>query len=1380
MKHLLPKLKNLGALPALITLLLLPGLGWGLTAGDIAIIAVNSDDPDAITFVALEDITAGTVITFTDNAWTTANGPFTANEGYVEWTCPAGGISKGTVTNMTSVGTMAIAAAGDQVIAFTGTWANRPISPSDTKFLYAFSLENFITTGTTTSNTSYLPSALLGASVAMTTSATETDNAYFANGSTTQTAVSVSGTKAELLALFNDASKYYKNDTGPLTLPTYTITVNSGSTPTVATPNPTSLSGFSTVTGTASTAQTFTISGTNLTADLVVTAPTDYEVRENETGSYGSSVSFTPSLGTVSEKTIQVRVAASAGVGTPSGNVVCSSEGATSQNVSVSGTVSAPPTPTITVDPSTLLGFTYAVGSGPSAEKSFTVSGISLTADLIVTPPADYEISTGTGGSFTATNPIGLTPSSGTVAATTIYVRLKSGLSTGSYNAQNISAASTGATTQNVVCSGTVTPALWMHMLTTGAPAATRMLGDKLNAGGDWYINFEIGQSSWYQSDAGIGQSNTDPSAWTWETANFYEDGSGSNKRVRTNFGEFQFTATGNWYFNGRAKSAEGDPFNYANSDQWQNATSFSPVYYFTVNALSDPSDQDATAASSSQIDLSWAADASAHQVMIVRKLSSASWTEPTQGTSYSVDDVIGSGTVVYKGFGTSFGNTGLSANTTYDYKFYSENYNYYSAGVTAQATTLLPDIIINEVDADTPGTDVAEFIELYDGGIGNSSLNGFVVVLFNGSTDVSYAAYDLDGYSTNASGYFLLGNEGVTGVSITFANNFLQNGQDAVALYYSDASAFPNGTAVTTSNLIDAFVYDTDDADDPGLLSLLNAGQPQVNENGRGSMASHSSQRLPNGSGGARNTSTYDQTLPTPGAANTYADISWTGTTDTDWAVATNWNPNYIPDIVSNAIIPDVTNDPVISGTAVCKDLTIAASAIVEIAATGSLTVDGTLSNSGSLNIKSTATNTGSLIHSTSGVPATVERFITAATWETAGSGWHLLSSPVAAQSISGDWTPTGAGNDYDFYAFDETATTEYWLNQKVGANNITAFIPGKGYLVAYQQTDTKTFSGNLNVADVTLSGLTNTGTSAYPGWHLAGNPFASAINWGSGTWTKTNINAVAQVWSSADGSYKTTTEQSDIIPAMNGFMVYTTGSGELTIPADAREHNAANWYKSDEEFILLKANDLEGLTSQSSIVRFNPSATEAYDADFDAYFLAGFAPMFYSVSGSSLYALNTLPAVSNELAIPFGFVKNTATNYNIELAKNIPATIVYLTDIKTGTVTNLTDEGAYHFTAAEGDDANRFTLHFGTLGMDDPSTTAPVNIYAYGGVVYLNGPDAKASVTITDLTGRVVMAERVNGNGLSMLNAAKLPKGVYVVTAVAGSRVVSAKVIL
>jgi predicted extracellular nuclease len=98
---------------------------------------------------------------------------------------------------------------------------------------------------------------------------------------------------------------------------------------------------------------------------------------------------------------------------------------------------------------------------------------------------------------------------------------------------------------------------------------------------------------------------------------------------------------------------------------------------------------------------------------------------------------------------------------------------------------------------------------------------------------------------------------------------NLIQNGADAVALYVGDASAFPNDTPVTTTDLIDAIVYDTDDSDDAGLLVLLNAGQPQVNERGGGDGTGHSNQRYPNGAGGVRNTDTYAQAPPTPGAVN-------------------------------------------------------------------------------------------------------------------------------------------------------------------------------------------------------------------------------------------------------------------------------------------------------------------------------------------------------------------------------------------------------------------------------------------------------------------------------------------------------------------------------
>ncbi len=177
--------------------------------------------------------------------------------------------------------------------------------------------------------------------------------------------------------------------------------------------------------------------------------------------------------------------------------------------------------------------------------------------------------------------------------------------------------------------------------------------------------------------------------------------------------------------------------------------------------------------------------------------------------------------------------------------------------------------LIVNEVDADTEGTDTQEFIELFDGGAGNTSLSGFVVVLYNGNGDASYDAFDLDGFTTDANGYFVLGNTAVPNVSLVFGSNGLQNGADAVALYQDDAISFPNGTAVTTTNLVDALVYDTSDSDDTGLLVLLNAGQEQINEGGAGNNAGHSMQRIPNGEGGGRNTSTYTQEIPTPGVAN-------------------------------------------------------------------------------------------------------------------------------------------------------------------------------------------------------------------------------------------------------------------------------------------------------------------------------------------------------------------------------------------------------------------------------------------------------------------------------------------------------------------------------
>lgn len=183
---------------------------------------------------------------------------------------------------------------------------------------------------------------------------------------------------------------------------------------------------------------------------------------------------------------------------------------------------------------------------------------------------------------------------------------------------------------------------------------------------------------------------------------------------------------------------------------------------------------------------------------------------------------------------------------------------------------SLQAQLVINEVDADQSGSDTAEFIELYDGGTGNTSLDGFVIVLYNGSDDASYRVIDLNGHATNPGGFFVVGNPGVPNVSIEIdpgGSGAFQNGADAVALYQSSPDNFPNDTPITTDGLIDAIVYGTNDDDDFDLLDGLTPGEVQVNDTREESMS-----RLPDG-GDAFASSVYGLQAPTPGIANVISE---------------------------------------------------------------------------------------------------------------------------------------------------------------------------------------------------------------------------------------------------------------------------------------------------------------------------------------------------------------------------------------------------------------------------------------------------------------------------------------------------------------------------
>ena len=190
---------------------------------------------------------------------------------------------------------------------------------------------------------------------------------------------------------------------------------------------------------------------------------------------------------------------------------------------------------------------------------------------------------------------------------------------------------------------------------------------------------------------------------------------------------------------------------------------------------------------------------------------------------------------------------------------------------------------------------------------------------------------------------------------------------------------------------------------------------------------------------------------------------------------------------------------------------------------------------------------------------------------------------------------------------------------------------------------------------------------------------------------------------------------------------------------------------------------------------------ATEGFDFEYDSRFLAGYAPIFYSLCGEEFLSTNSLPELNSGKVIPFGFAKNAASAFSIELKESIPGRAVYLTDKKTGTVTNLTQTPVYHFTSNYGDDALRFTLSFGTLGINKPEAAAAVQVFAYGDVLYLETPSKEvASVNVYNLTGQLVMQGRTSGNDLTTLNASALSNGVYVVSVILKQGVVSRKVVI
>ena len=302
-------------------------------------------------------------------------------------------------------------------------------------------------------------------------------------------------------------------------------------------------------------------------------------------------------------------------------------------------------TPTITVG--SITSFANQCTNTTSSEKSYSVSGTNLTANIIITPPANFEISLTSGSGFVA-NPstLTLTPSGGSVASTTIYVVFKP-TATSAYSA-NISHTSTGATQKDVAVSGTgiCTSPTISTPTSTSVTTTTATLGGNITATGCTNV-----------TERGI----------YWSTTNGFADGTGT--KVSETPGPY---STGVFTINVSSLSA--------NTVYYYKAfclNSCGTVYTTqgTFTTLKIEPTNNATGficgtTTSSAITFTWT-DATGGQVpdkYLIFCNTTGSFTDPVDGTAQA--DVAGSKANINQGIQTvTF--SGLASGTTYYFKIY-------------------------------------------------------------------------------------------------------------------------------------------------------------------------------------------------------------------------------------------------------------------------------------------------------------------------------------------------------------------------------------------------------------------------------------------------------------------------------------------------------------------------------------------------------------------------------------------------------------------------------------------------------------------------------------------------------------------------------------
>lgn len=496
-------------------------------------------------------------------------------------------------------------------------------------------------------------------------------------------------------------------------------------------------------------------------------------------------------------------------------------------------------------------------------------------------------------------------------------------------------------------------------------------------------------------------------------------------------------------------------------------------------------------------------------------------------------------------------------------------------------------------------------------------------------------------------------------------------------------------------------------------------------------------------------------------------------GSTDSDWATATNWSSTAIPLATDNVTLLSDSPALVVSTTtgAVANDLAVDPSSSLVINSGGSLIVNGESTGNVTYNVNVT------------------------------DDKWHLVSSPVVGEQYDDTWI-----TDNEIESGSDTATnraiatyqngtpdgaTGPWTYFQTGGD-ATTFGTGVGYSLKRTGAGDYSFTGTYPTTSITPA-ITKDNTD----WNLIGNPYPSYIN--IETFLSTNSAKLdgsfqsIYVWNASEDKYDDLAT-GFVHPGQAFFLNAASTPETVSFTEAMQSHQTDVTFYKTENTTVIDLNLTSGENTKSTQINYLENKTTGLDPRFDIGMFDGVASdiriytQLISNNEGISFRRQALPDSGYESMVISVGVKAAAgkeITFSAD-ALNLPSGIkVFLEDRLTNTFTRLDETNSeYKVTLTEIlNGVGRFYIHTteSVLSTEDVILNSVRIFKTDAATLKITGlPQGKTSFYLYNILGKKMITTIFTSNGNKEISLSKLASGIYLAKMQTEKGAISKKIIL